>query len=94
LNLSHYINGVAKKHGEVSRHMFAQYKIDAITNGVHAATWTGQPFQALLDSHIPGWRDDSFMQRYALNIPKNEIWDAHRKAKTELLDRIQKEANL
>jgi starch phosphorylase len=34
LNLSHYINGVAKKHGEVSQHMFAHYKIDAITNGV------------------------------------------------------------
>jgi glucan phosphorylase len=25
LNLSHYVNGVAKKHAEVSRHMFAEY---------------------------------------------------------------------
>ncbi|MBI4524171.1 MAG: alpha-glucan family phosphorylase, partial [Deltaproteobacteria bacterium] len=40
LNLSHYINGVAKRHGEVSRLMFAHYDIDAITNGVHAVTWT------------------------------------------------------
>lgn len=38
LNLSHYVNGVAKKHAEVLRQMFAQYRIDAITNGVHAAT--------------------------------------------------------
>jgi starch phosphorylase len=38
LNLSHYVNGVAKKHGEVSRHMFARYTIDAITNGVYAPT--------------------------------------------------------
>lgn len=94
LNLSHYINGVAKKHGEVSRHMFAQYKIDAITNGVHAATWTSKPFQALFDSHIPGWRDDSFMLRYALNIPRNKIWDAHLRAKAELLDRVQRETNM
>ncbi|MDI7260873.1 MAG: alpha-glucan family phosphorylase [Thermodesulfobacteriota bacterium] len=34
LNLSRYVNGVAKRHGEISRLMFAGYKIDAITNGV------------------------------------------------------------
>jgi len=33
-----YINGVAKKHREVSRLMFAGHTIDAITNGAHAAT--------------------------------------------------------
>jgi starch phosphorylase len=38
LTMSRYVNGVAKKHGETSRHMFAEYKIDSITNGVHAAT--------------------------------------------------------
>ncbi|MBN2317629.1 MAG: alpha-glucan family phosphorylase [Acidobacteria bacterium] len=91
LNLSHYVNGVAKKHGEVSQHMFAQYKIDAITNGVHAATWTSEPFQALFDSRIPGWRDDSFMLRYALNFPQKEIWTAHQQAKAKLLERIQSE---
>lgn len=48
LNLSHYVNGVAKKHGEISRHMFAGYKIDAITNGVHAPTWVSRHFQELL----------------------------------------------
>ena len=57
LNLSHYVNGVARKHGEVSRHMFADYVIDSITNGVHAATWVAEPFQMLFDRHIPGWRE-------------------------------------
>lgn len=63
LSLSHYVNGVAKRHGEVSRHMFADYKIDAITNGVHAATWTAEAFHVLFDRHIPGWREDNFMLR-------------------------------
>jgi len=49
LNLSHCINGVAKKHGKGVRHMFAHYAIDAITNGVHAATWASLPFQSLFD---------------------------------------------
>ena len=68
LNLSHYVNGVAKKHAEVSRHMFAEYQVDAITNGVHAATWTSPAFQALFDRHIAGWREDNFSLRYALGI--------------------------
>ena len=40
LCLSKYINGVAKKHGQVSQHMFPGYHIHAITNGVHSFTWT------------------------------------------------------
>ena len=47
LNLSHYINGVAKKHTEISQRMFAGYKIEDITNGVHVPTWTSPPFQRL-----------------------------------------------
>ena len=93
LNLSHYINGVAKKHGEVSQHMFAQYKIDAITNGVHAPTWISGPFQELFDRHIPGWRKDSFMLRYALNISPNDVWNAHQRARRLLLDRVNRETN-
>ena len=45
LNLSHYVNGVAKKHGEVTQAMFSRYVIDAITNGVHAVTWVSDPSQ-------------------------------------------------
>jgi len=93
LNLSHYVNGVAKKHGEVSRHLFASYIIDSITNGVHAATWTSEPFQQLFDRYIPGWRSDSFSLRYALNIPKNEIWHARLAAKRKLLDYVNHETN-
>jgi starch phosphorylase len=91
LNLSHYVNGVAKKHGEISQHMFANYKIDAITNGVHVPTWTAPAFQKLFDLHIPGWRDDSFMLRYALSIPPQEIWAAHLEAKRALLERVNRE---
>lgn len=55
LNLSHYVNGVAKKHGEVSQAMFHRYIIDAITNGVHAVTWVSEPFATLYDRYIAGW---------------------------------------
>jgi len=94
LNMSRYVNGVAKKHGEISRLMFAGYQIDAITNGVHVATWTCPSLQALYDRHLPDWRQDNFSLRYAESIPKDELWDAHIKAKRELLDYAQRQAQV
>ena len=93
LTLSHYVNGVAKKHGEISSHMYAPYRIDSITNGVHVTTWTSQPFRDLFDKYIPGWREDNFNLRYALSIPGPEIWQAHIQAKRELIHYVNRETN-
>ena len=93
-NLSHYINGVAKRHGEISRLMFARYVIDSITNGVHATGWTAKPFADLYDQYIPGWEQDNFSLRYALSIPRERIWQAHLAAKKQLLDRVNGETAL
>lgn len=93
LNLSHYINGVAKKHGEVAQHMFAGYKIEAITNGIHTVTWVSIPLKGLLDRYIPGWRLDNFSLRYALSIPGEEIWNAHMTAKRKLIEYVNHETN-
>ncbi|MGE5215885.1 MAG: alpha-glucan family phosphorylase [Chloroflexota bacterium] len=94
LNLSHYVNGVAKKHGEVSRLMFAGYNIDAITNGVHALTWAAAPMAQLYDRYISGWHQDNCSLRYALSIPKQEVWQAHLEAKKALLHYVNRETNI
>jgi starch phosphorylase len=93
LNLSHYVNGVAKKHGEVSQHMFASYKIDSITNGVHAGRWVSPAMADLYDQHIPGWREDNFSLRYALSMPKNQLLEARSKAKSQLMEYVNREVN-
>ncbi|NOT60656.1 MAG: alpha-glucan family phosphorylase [Acidobacteria bacterium] len=93
LNLSHYVNGVAKKHGEVARMMFGGYHIEAITNGVHAATWVAPPLQELYDRHISGWRQDNFSLRSALSIPADELWQAHQRAKKALMQYVNHETN-
>lgn len=90
---SHYVNGVAKRHAELSRLMFAGYIIEAVTNGVHAATWTSLPFQQLFDRYIPGWRQDNFSLRSALSIPKEEVWHAHLEAKRRLLEQVNFQTN-
>src|SRR6266508_255656 len=94
LNLSHYVNGVTKNHADLTQHLFAGYIIDSITNGVHAATWTAEPFQRLYDRYIPGWRQDNFSLRYALSIPKAEVWQAHQQAKKQLLQYVNHETNI
>lgn len=94
LFFSHYVNGVAKKHGEVSRLMFPGYSIDSITNGVHSTTWVSEPFKRLFDKHMPGWRADPYILRSAFSISKTEIWNAHMEAKKELIDFVNKNYNL
>ena len=90
LRFSGYVNGVAMRHGEVSRGMFPAYDISAITNGVHAITWTSPAFSELFDSYIPGWRTDNNYLRYAISIPIPSIQHAHAEAKTELFEEIAK----
>lgn len=89
LNLSRYVNGVAKRHAEVSRQLFARYHIDEITNGVHAATWAAPAFRELFDAHIPGWEADNFSLRYALNLPPDQLWSAHLRAKQALIEHVR-----
>jgi starch phosphorylase len=88
LSLARYVNGVAMRHQKVSRGMFPKYPINSITNGVHAGTWAAPPFQALFDDHIPGWRGDNLNLRYAVDIPLQDIRDAHDQAKAALLDEV------
>ncbi|UVT19703.1 MAG: alpha-glucan family phosphorylase [Nitrospira sp.] len=88
-NMSTYVNGVAKRHGEVSQQMFPAHVIDSITNGIHSVTWTSESFQDLYDRSIPGWRTDPFSLRYTISVPNQEIWNAHIKAKTRLLEEVR-----
>ena len=90
LHHSNYVNGVAMRHGQVSRTMFPNYRIKALTNGVHAGTWTSPPFRELFDREIPEWRHDNIYLRYGINIPLEEIRSAHARAKRDTIRAIQK----
>lgn len=89
LRFSGYVNGVSMRHGEVSRAMFPNHRIDALTNGVHAVTWTSAPFAALYDRFFPEWRRDNCYLRHAVGIPLTEIRHAHAEMKKELLKQVR-----
>ncbi len=89
LRLSGFVNAVSMRHAEVSRAMFPEHGICAITNGVHAATWTAAPVAALYDQRLPGWRHDNSYLRYAVGIPVEEIRQAHESSKQDLLRQVR-----
>ena len=94
LRFARYVNAVAMRHQEVSREMFPQHEIEAVTNGVHAVTWTSEPFRQLFDRHFPEWRRDNNYLRYAVKLPLHELREAHGRAKQALFDEIDRRAGV
>ncbi len=89
LNLSNYVNGVAKQHREVSQRMFAGYEIHAVTNGIHSFMWTGESYRKLYDKYLPGWANEpELLARVADLISHEEIWQAHKEQKKILIDYV------
>jgi starch phosphorylase len=86
LNLCNYINGVAKRHQEISSKMFAGYEIHAVTNGVHSFTWTGDSYRKVFDKYLPGWAIEPELLAKVDIIPDCEIWQAHEEQKQILID--------
>jgi starch phosphorylase len=89
LRFARYVHGVAKRHAEVSRRMFPGARVEAITNGVHAVSWTADAVQKLFDAHLDGWREDNNYLRYACEIPLSELRRARVGAKTALNAKIK-----
>lgn len=88
LHLSGYVNGVGKAHAETSRTLYPGYRVHAITNGVYPGTWTHPAFRKLFDSHIRDWRHEPGLLVRADQIPDQDIWDAHLRAKHELVNLV------
>ena len=94
LNLSKYINGVTKAHMEFSRKLFPGHHIWAITNGVHSYMWTCKYFRELFDKYIPGWVNEPELLVRVEGIPNDETWDAHLKAKKDLIDFVNEKTGM
>jgi starch phosphorylase len=88
LNSSRSVNGVSKRHAQVSQTMHPEYRIDSITNGVHAATWAAPSISRLYDEYIPDWRRDNQLLEQANEIPLRRIRVAKQESKSALLAEV------
>ncbi len=89
-----YVNGVSKRHMEVSRQMFKRDDIRGITNGVHSVTWTSPEFAILYDRYIEGWREDPCLLSRIKLIPAELVWSSHMTAKKRLFEFIKEDLNI
>lgn len=94
LSLSEYVNGVAKRHAEVSQQLFPGYRVHAVTNGIHPGTWCHPRLARLYDACVPGWSQESSALVRADRIPDESIWEAHGAAKQELISRVKAETGV
>jgi starch phosphorylase len=90
LNLSGYINGVARRHAQTAEQMFPGYRIRAITNGVHAYTWTHDAFARLFQAHFPQWQHEPEILVRAFRLSEDEVWRSHQAAKADLIGHVEK----
>ena len=94
LNLSGFVNGVARRHAETTQRMFPAYPIREITNGIHAPTWAHPAFARLFHEVAPGWRHDPLELANADQLPDDAVWDAHQTAKSDLLAQIERRSGV
>jgi len=94
LNLSGYVNGVSERHAQTTAQIFPGYRVHAITNGVHAPTWTHARFARLFESILPHWAHEPETLTRADQLADAAIWDAHQAAKSELLALIHDQARV
>lgn len=105
MRLADHRNGVSEKHGEVSREMWYDIFPDAspdnapirhITNGVHLRTWIGKHMREAYARYQPQyWKEQQEKEHVwdtILNIPDNEFWAAHIRAKQSLITAMDERA--
>ena len=89
LSVSDFVNGVAKRHAEVSSRMYPGYQVRSITNGVHPYLWSAPSFQELYDRYVPGWCHEPELLLRVHGIPDGALMDARTKAKQALIDKVR-----
>jgi starch phosphorylase len=90
LRLSGRINGVSERHAKTTSRIFPGYRVRAITNGVHAPTWTHASFAKLYQANFPHWAHEPEVLMRADQLADGSIWTAHQEAKRDLLAQVNR----
>ncbi len=105
IRLAGHVNGVAQRHGVVSRELWGdlwgdrpteEVPIGSVTNGVHLATWMANPVMRLFDIHLnTDWGehlDNPETWDAILGLDARELWHTHEELKAMLFRHIREEA--
>jgi starch phosphorylase len=102
LRLSRSANGVARRHGEVARAMWAplfperpvrDVPIGHVTNGVHLGTWVADPMHRLLDRYLgEDWEEraaDPATWAGVDAIPDEDLWGVRGEQRSRLVEFVR-----
>ncbi len=102
LRLTLRTNAVSRLHGKVARYMWhlvwpgllmAEIPIGVVTNGIHLATWLGEPMRSLYGNYLLShWYDEQHEKstwEKISSIPDEAIWQAHQTQKERLLEKVK-----
>ena len=102
MRASRSVNGVSRRHGEVSRAMWQglwpgagvdDVPITAVTNGVHVPSWLSGAMRELLDEYLGrGWlgrADDPATWAAIDGIPDAELWAARCENRRRLVEHVR-----
>ena len=105
LRLSKHVNAVSRRHGDVSRQIWAplwpdreaaRLPIGHITNGVHAQTWMAREIADLLDGYLgTDWTSrmtDVPMWEAIRDVDDAALWRVHTALKVALMNFVREEA--
>lgn len=104
IRLARRVNGVAKRHGIVSRELCKPLwpgreaetiPVGHVTNGVHLATWMANPVMQLLDRQLgPQWGEgtDPALWEQVLLLDDDQLWGTHLRLKHVLMRLVREEA--
>ncbi|HLG44170.1 MAG TPA: alpha-glucan family phosphorylase [Nitrospirales bacterium] len=105
LQLSGFRNGVSRRHGEISRRMWAsvwpetpedRVPITSVTNGIHVPTWIASEIRALYSKYLgPDWvahHDDPTLWERLADIPDHELWNIRMALKRKLFGYMNERA--
>jgi starch phosphorylase len=98
IKTSAFRNAVSSFHRQVSQEMWQELwpklpvwevPITSVTNGVHLPTWLNGDLAQLYDQYLqPDWREryaDPKIWDLVLDIPNQELWEAHRRRRRNLV---------
>jgi phosphorylase/glycogen(starch) synthase len=95
LEFSSFVNGVSKRHGEVSRALLRstcphlaveELPITSVTNGVHVAAWTSAEIARLFDTGGRPVTGADFAR--AAGVDDDALWAARRRLRGRLVARV------
>ncbi|HVS20171.1 MAG TPA: alpha-glucan family phosphorylase, partial [Planctomycetota bacterium] len=97
LHFAGFVNGVSQMHGEVSRELLATFwpgllraevPVQAVTNGVHLASWVHPEVTAVVSSGDAPVRGADFAKR-AADLDDARLWAVRRSARRTFLERVR-----